>query len=803
MFFIVSLFGNITYVHGEEAVAVIKIEKPANTAVLGEDVEISGFLVSKNPVNKIEVFVGNNLIGQATYNLPRQDVQAMYPSYPNSLSSGFTFKLNSRGYEDGLYQIRVVATDSTSVVTTSSAVVQFKNQRTPIMGQSIASKQQMIKYFESITISKDFNYMNSFTTMLLEEAAVEGVRADIAFVQMMKETNFLRFTGTVKEEQNNFAGIGATGPGVPGHSFADIRTGIRAVVQHLKAYASTEPLKLAVVDPRYQYVKKGSAPYVEWLGIKENPTGAGWASDPGYGYDIVTRFNKMNALQIVNASAVINSFTIPSHYYLNRTILGTAAATSANKVLYKFSVIDRATAQVTVLQDYSEKNSFTWVPKKAGKFAFVLQVKDEFGTKIEDQVQTKEIEVKDSTAAPRRIVIDPGHGGYDPGAIGGINKEFKEKDLNIRISQKIGDKLKSYGYDVIYTRNPGNDIFVSLEDRARFANDLDADVFISLHHDSSSNSTAAGTSMHYSSYRVGIDAKDIYVTYNGVKYPYLREGDGGYYINYNGTEKFVSINESTAYDATPSQEALYSASLAAKLLDAVSSLGIPSRGTKDHNLYVTRKTDMISVLIEMGFISNPSEVQKLADDNFQSSAAQKIADVINVFITENLKPTTQPQPVPQPQPNPQPQPQPVNKGWVKAADGTVRYYDMTSGEMKKGWLLLDGKWYYLDPTSGVMKTGWLSWSNNWYYLDPANGIMKTGWIKINNYTYYMEAGGNMKTGWLWLNNNWYYLDGKNGGLLKTGWLLDGGKWYYMYNDGRMATNTYIGSYRIDKYGHWV
>lgn len=115
-----------------------------------------------------------------------------------------------------------------------------------------------------------------------------------AFRQAMKETGYLRYGGNVKIEQFNFAGIGSTGAGVSGTSYPDVRTGIRAQIQHLKAYASTESLKNACVDDRFSYVTRGSAPYVEWLGQKENPYGKGWATATNYGYDIV---NMMNVLK--------------------------------------------------------------------------------------------------------------------------------------------------------------------------------------------------------------------------------------------------------------------------------------------------------------------------------------------------------------------------------------------------------------------------------------------------------------------------------------------------------------------------
>ena len=85
----------------------------------------------------------------------------------------------------------------------------------------------------------------------------------------MKETGFLQYGGDASVEQFNFAGLGTTGGGVPGNSYPDVRTGIRAQIQHLKAYATADPLNGKCVDDRYEYVKKGTAPYVEWLGQQE------------------------------------------------------------------------------------------------------------------------------------------------------------------------------------------------------------------------------------------------------------------------------------------------------------------------------------------------------------------------------------------------------------------------------------------------------------------------------------------------------------------------------------------------------
>lgn len=158
-----------------------------------------------------------------------------------------------------------------------------------ISGTSCATVEQMMNYYQKnatyptyYSVS-DAPTLKKFCQLYYKECEAEGIRAEVAFAQAMKETNFLRFGGDVSITQFNFAGLGATGGGEPGLSFESVQIGIRAQVQHLKAYANTDPLNQACVDPRFQYVQRGCAPYVEWLGIKENPYGKGWAADPTYG----------------------------------------------------------------------------------------------------------------------------------------------------------------------------------------------------------------------------------------------------------------------------------------------------------------------------------------------------------------------------------------------------------------------------------------------------------------------------------------------------------------------------------------
>ena len=172
-----------------------------------------------------------------------------------------------------------------------------------IEGATETTINQMINYYQSsghrypaeVLKKGGAETLEKFCTIFYNEALKENIKAEVAFVQTMKETGWLQFGGDVKIEQFNFAGLGATGNGVSGNSFKDVETGVRAQIQHLKAYGSVLPLNQICVDQRFEYVKRGSAIYVEWLGIPDNPDGKGWASAEGYGFDLHKMIDKLLA----------------------------------------------------------------------------------------------------------------------------------------------------------------------------------------------------------------------------------------------------------------------------------------------------------------------------------------------------------------------------------------------------------------------------------------------------------------------------------------------------------------------------
>ena len=184
------------------------------------------------------------------------------------------------------------------------------------------------------------------------------------------------------------------------------------------------------------------------------------------------------------------------------------------------------------------------------------------------------------------VVIDAGHGGTDPGALSNFGgRNYIEKDLNREIAYKTKKLLEQAGCRVEMARS--NDDTVSLEQRASFANSINADLFISIHQNSFSNESAHGTEVYYTT-----------------KYP-----DGG----------FPAQDRNNKLNKSKTLASIISGNIA-------SGMGFVNRGAKDGNLFVLRNTKMPAILVECGFQSNYSNVIKLSDGSAQEEIARQIVN---------------------------------------------------------------------------------------------------------------------------------------------------------------------------------
>ena len=166
-----------------------------------------------------------------------------------------------------------------------SAGVQFEavagGSAYTIMGSGALNRTEMAAWLVTSNPDIDIDFARDFAALYIKEAALEGVNHDVAFSQMCLETGFLRFDRIVTMDMNNFGGIGAVSTTNRGERFGSISTGVRAHIQHLKAYGSTTPLSQKRIDPSYYYVRYGSAPTVKDLSGK-------WAADTAYGEKLIT-----------------------------------------------------------------------------------------------------------------------------------------------------------------------------------------------------------------------------------------------------------------------------------------------------------------------------------------------------------------------------------------------------------------------------------------------------------------------------------------------------------------------------------
>ena len=145
-----------------------------------------------------------------------------------------------------------------------------------IISKPRLSAKQLKAFFMAMNPDADEEKVTRISSIYVKESKIESVNSDIAFAQMCLETGYLTFTGLVKSDMNNFCGLGAIDAANNGLTFETEELGIRAHIQHLKAYASKKPLINECVDPRYKFVlPKGKAPFIKELTGK-------WATDTEY-----------------------------------------------------------------------------------------------------------------------------------------------------------------------------------------------------------------------------------------------------------------------------------------------------------------------------------------------------------------------------------------------------------------------------------------------------------------------------------------------------------------------------------------
>jgi len=217
----------------------------------------------------------------------------------------------------------------------------------------------------------------------------------------------------------------------------------------------------------------------------------------------------------------------------------------------------------------------------------------------------------------RRIVVDPGHGGHDPGAQGAGGT--REKDIVLQIALKLARKLREeLGLDVVLTRS--TDVFVELQERTAIANQVGADLFVSIHANASLNRAAAGIETYYLNLAKTEKVAQLAAKENGTS-----------------LEK-VSVLQAVLFDLMANYKLNDSAHLADEVQKAVYRKvgnrysGVKNLGVKQGPFYVLVGATMPSILVETAFVSNDREEARLNDPNYQECTAEGIMEGIREYI---------------------------------------------------------------------------------------------------------------------------------------------------------------------------
>ncbi len=241
-------------------------------------------------------------------------------------------------------------------------------------------------------------------------------------------------------------------------------------------------------------------------------------------------------------------------------------------------------------------------------------------TKVSGVIHEKPLPKQAASFKPgkiRRIVVDPGHGGHDPGAVGAGGTQ--EKDVVLSIGRKLADKIRDeLGIDVVMTRS--TDVFIPLEERTAIANKVNADLFVSVHANASLNRNASGIETYYLNLAKTEKAAQLAARENGTS-----------------LEK-VSLLQAILFDLMANYKLNDSAHLAEEVQKSLykkingSYTGTRNLGVKQGPFYVLVGATMPSILVETAFISNETEEARLKDPAFLDRSAEGIVDGIRAYI---------------------------------------------------------------------------------------------------------------------------------------------------------------------------
>ena len=458
--------------------------------------------------------------------------------------------------------------------TEANSIIDGTKNKTLIIGSAEATLEQAQQWAKNREAHQRFI---DIAPLYWEYGRITGIRPEVLYAQSAVETNFGKYTNKVPPEFNNWAGIkiaDAQGDAVESHEiFASPDNGVRAHYNHISAYVGLEPL--GEPHGRYFVIARqswaGSIRYLEELSGK-------WTPLADYHSYILNLLDQIRETKVANSNTGSGAVDPNTEDLLN-------PVPDNGSPLERYVAVNEAALRLRSGPgtDYDiirllNLGTILTVTGNQAEWLLVITSQGENGWVHGDHVSEIEIDLSVNPFVGKIIVVDPGHGGSDPGAVGASG--IQEKVINLAVAQRLVALLEEAGAEVIMTRK-GDQSVTNLQ-RVEIANQAKGDIYISIHANAYANNESNGTETHYCSEN--------------------------------------SYSSASRYLAHQLQSEL------------VSALNLRDRGVKQNSYYILKNTKMPAALVEMAFLTNPEEEEILKSAEMQTKAALALYRGLEAFL---------------------------------------------------------------------------------------------------------------------------------------------------------------------------
>ena len=545
------------------------LDEPTNNITAKGTLKVRGWALDSSGIKEVRVYIDGKDLGTVTYGTTRTDVNKVYPGYSSGNNAGFEGTVNISSISAGSKKLTVKITANDGTTQTIDRTIKV---------EKLASRSCLDEPTSNLTVASGQLKIRGWA---LADSGIKEVRvyAD------GKDLGIVTY-GTSRSDVNK---------AYPGYSSGN-NAGFEGMIDISSLGSGNKKLtvKITANDGTTQSIDRT-------VNVKNLPS-INSLDEPTSG--TVTTTGELK----IRGWAVASSGVKEVRVYVDNTDLGTitygTTRTDVNKVYPGYSSGNNAGFEGTInLGGMATGNKKLTVKITANDGSTQIVERDFVYRKA------------------KLVVVDPGHEieSVDPGAVATHNGiRYVEGNLNLQIAIKLKAELEARGIEVYMTRYDSviidRDSTESLKKRVKAANDLDADLFVSIHHNSFTSTSANGFEVYYST--------GTPIT------TYISER----MITEDGRDLTL---ETKAYASrSTTDKVTVSRSLATSITNEVSStLGLYNRGAKDSNLYVCKNTTMPSILIENGFLTNPTEAAKVSTSSHQ----QKLAEITATKINEVLR----------------------------------------------------------------------------------------------------------------------------------------------------------------------